>query len=138
MTEETIRRAMNPFYTTRTTRKVGLGLPFLIQNAEQSGGGVDITSEVGVGTTVRARFGTDNIDCPPVGDLAETMMLLITGNPAIDTVFTISAGGREFSISTAEIIEAVGGVPIGLPDVALMVRDIIDANLGEVFEGKLP
>lgn len=137
MSEETIRKATNPFYTTRTTRKVGLGLPFLIQNAEQSGGGVEIRSEVGVGTVVKATFMLGNIDCPPVGDLAETFMLIITGNPDINTVLTIADGGEEFQISTEEIKEIMGGIPIGLPEVSTLVRDIIGSNIEEIFGDKI-
>ena len=78
MDAETARRVTNPFYTTRTTRKVGLGLPFLIQNAEQTGGSVTLTSEPGKGTEVRAVFHSDHIDCPPWGDLPGTVALFIT------------------------------------------------------------
>lgn len=135
MDEETIRRATNPFYTTRTTRKVGLGLPFLIQNAEQSGGSVSVESRVGEGTEVRALFMTDNIDCPPPGDLAGTITMLITGNPDVNTIFTVSAeGGGEFSVSTAELREIMGGMPLGLPRVSSMVREIIEENIGAILK----
>lgn len=137
MSPETIEKATNPFYTTRTTRKVGLGLPFLIQNAEQSGGGVTIDSTVGVGTTVTATFMLDNIDCPPVGDLAGTLMLIMTGNPDINTVFSVSDEGEEFVISTEEIKEAMDGVPIGHPEVSTLVRDILKANIAEIAGGKI-
>ncbi len=137
MSGETIRKATDPFYTTRTTRKIGLGLPFLIQNAEQSGGGVTIESEIGVGTGVRAVFMLDNIDCPPMGDLADTLMLLITGNPAIDTVLTLACEGESFGISTADIKEILDGVPIGHPEVATMVKDIIGGNIDEIFGDRL-
>jgi hypothetical protein len=137
MSAETIRKATDPFYTTRTTRKVGLGLPFLIQNAEQSGGGVTIKSEVGAGTVVRAAFMLDNIDCPPMGDLADTLMLLITGNPAIDTILTLTCDGESFRISTADIKEILDGVPIGHPEVATMVKEIIGGNIDEIFGDRL-
>lgn len=133
MSAETIRRAINPFYTTRTTRKVGLGLPFLIQNAEQSGGGVTIESQVGAGTTVKAVFMLDNIDCPPLGDLPGTLMLIITGNPAINTVFSVSEGDNSFEISTREISDAMGGVPIGHPEVSMLVKEIIAGNMLEIM-----
>ena len=137
MSEETILKATNPFYTTRTTRKVGLGLPFLIQNAEQSGGGVEIKSEMGLGTVVKATFMLGNIDCPPVGDLAETFMLIITGNPDINTVLTLSNGEEKFEISTEEIKGIMGGIPIGLPEVSTLVRDIIGSNIEEIFGDRI-
>ena len=69
----------DPFTTTRTTRKMGLGLPLLRLAAEQTGGQLDIESTEGVGTTVRALFCAEHIDCPPVGDMAGTITLLIQG-----------------------------------------------------------
>lgn len=137
MSEETVRKATNPFYTTRTTRKIGLGLPFLIQNAEQSGGGVTIESEIGVGTSVRASFMLDNIDCPPMGDLADTLMLLITGNPTIDTHLTLACDGGSFRISTSDLKEILDGVPLGHPEVATMVKEIIGGNIDEIFGDRL-
>lgn len=133
MSAETIRKATDPFYTTRTTRKVGLGLPFLIQNAEQSGGRVEIESEVGTGTEVKAIFDTSNIDCPPMGDLAGTLMIVITGNPQINTVLSIVSEKGEFEISTAELTEIMDGIPLGHPEVATMVRDMLTANIEEIF-----
>ncbi len=137
MSEETVQKATNPFYTTRTTRKIGLGLPFLIQNAEQSGGSVAIKSEIGAGTSVRATFMLDNIDCPPMGDLADTLMLLMTGNPTIDTVLTLACDGESFTISTADITEILDGVPLGHPEVATMVKEIIGGNIDEIFGDRL-
>ena len=133
MSRETIARAMNPFYTTRTTRKVGLGLPFLIQNAEQCGGSVSVESVIGEGTEVRAVFFTDNLDCPPLGDLAGTITLLMTGNPDVNTVFSVSDGNDAFEISTAEVREIMGGVPIGLPRVSTLVREILEENISVIL-----
>ena len=137
MSAETITKATNPFYTTRTTRKVGLGLPFLIQNAEQSGGGVSIDSSVGRGTTVIATFHINNIDCPPVGDIAETAMQIIAGNPQIDTTIRFCSENDSFSISTAEISEALGGMPLGYPQVAVLIREMIADNFNAVFSSRL-
>ncbi|MDY3978748.1 MAG: sensor histidine kinase [Tidjanibacter sp.] len=133
MTPETVARATDPFYTTRTTRKVGLGLPFLIQNAEQCGGSVKVASQVGVGTTVTATFHTDNIDCPPVGDVPETLMQIISGNPQIDTHVEFRSCEQEFSVSTSEIADVLEGLPLGHPQVATMIRAIVDDNFKAVF-----
>lgn len=131
MDEQTLKRVVDPFYTTRTTRKVGLGLPFLIQNAEQSGGGVEIRSEVGVGTEIRARFVTSNIDCPPVGALASTLAQTITGNSTINITLNITDRrvGDEFEIRSSDIIEILDGLPLGHPKVSVLIEDMIAANL---------
>jgi hypothetical protein len=121
MSEETLKKVVNPFYTTRTTRKIGLGVPFLIQSAEQTGGHVEIKSEVGVGTVIEARWDTTHIDCPPKGDVATAMMILLTANEGVNVVFETN----DLTISTEEISEAVGGLPLGLPEVASAVRELI-------------
>ena len=121
MDAETARRVTNPFYTTRTTRKVGLGLPFLIQNAEQTGGSVTLTSEPGKGT--------DHIDCPPWGDLPGTVALLITGNPEINVCFEYRSGETGYSISTNEIKEILDGVPLSHPKVMLLIKEMIKENI---------
>ena len=115
--------------TTRTTRKVGLGLPFLIQNAEQTGGSVTLTSEPGKGTEVRAVFHSDHIDCPPWGDLPGTVALLITGNPEINVCFEYRSGETGYSISTNEIKEILDGVPLSYPKVMLLIKEMIKENI---------
>ena len=129
MDAETARRVTNPFYTTRTTRKVGLGLPFLIQNAEQTGGSVTLTPEPGKGTEVRAVFHSDHIDCPPWGDLPGTVALLITGNPEIYVCFEYRSGETGYSISTNEIKEILDGVPLSYPKVMLLIKEMIKGRL---------
>lgn len=125
MDAETVNRVTNPFYTTRTTRRVGLGLPFLIQNAEQTGGGVTIVSEPGNGTVVTARFMANNIDCPPWGDLSGTIAMLITGNPSVNICFRYESGEKLFSVSTEEVKESLEGIPISQPKITLLLQEII-------------
>ncbi|MBC8603796.1 ATP-binding protein [Parabacteroides acidifaciens] len=128
MDRETLARVTNPFYTTRTTRKVGLGIPFLIQNAEQTGGSVTITSEPGKGTEVTARFRSDNIDCPPWGDLPGTVAMLITGNPTVNVSFEYQSDDADFSVSTGEIMEILDGIPLSHPKVMLLIKEMIKEN----------
>lgn len=137
MDAETLKRATDPFYTTRTTRKVGLGLPFLIQNARQCGGDVHIDSTVGKGTSIEALFRLDNIDCPPVGNLPDTLMLCLGGNPQIDTRIKFEHQQQEFDISTHEIVLALDGIPVSHPSASTLVREILEANLEEVFGDSL-
>ncbi|MDF9829566.1 ATP-binding protein [Parabacteroides sp. PF5-6] len=129
MDQETLQRVTNPFYTTRTTRKVGLGLPFLIQNAEQTGGKVVISSVPGEGTDVSARFIASHIDCPPWGDLAATVATTITGNPEVNICFRYETDQNTFIISTEEIKEALDGIPLSLPKVTVWLEEMIRENL---------
>ncbi len=129
MDAETIRRVTDPFYTTRTTRKVGLGLPFLIQNAQQTGGGVTLRSQPGKGTEVTAEFKASHIDCPPWGDLPATMAFLMAGTPDVNICFTYRKGAVSFALSTAELKETLEGVPLHHPRVISWVKELIEANI---------
>lgn len=119
MSPEFLAGVTDPFTTTRTTRKVGLGLPLLRMAAEMTGGGLDIQSALGVGTTVTARFQLSHIDCPPLGDMAATVALLVQGLPdGMELTYTRRTGRGEFRFDTREIREILGpGVPLSAPDV---------------------
>lgn len=119
MTPEIVEGVMNPFYTTRTTRKVGMGIPLLKLAAEQTGGSVTIQSRhegeypETHGTEVTATFDTNHIDFTPVGDLVSTMETLIMGSPEIDFVFTHQTDRFSVGLDTREIREVLGAdVPL--------------------------
>lgn len=130
MDAETLLRITDPFYTTRTTRKVGLGIPFLIQNAEQTGGSVSITSQPGEGTTVTAFFISSHIDCPPWGDLAGTVAMLISGYPDINISFSFESEEMSYRITSREIKEVLDGIPLNHPKIILLIKELIQANTG--------
>ncbi len=129
MDKETIKQVTDPFYTTRTTRKVGLGIPFLKQHAEQTGGEVSISSAKGTGTVLTATFVKTNIDCPPVGDLYVTVALLITGNPRVNFMFTYLKNDKEYELSTKDVKNAIGDLDIRIPKVTGFLKDMIKENL---------
>ncbi len=111
MTAEQVNRALDPFYTTKEVRQVGLGLPMMKANAEQCGGSLVIESEPGKGTTVRISMLLNHIDRPPMGDLNETIMVLVTGNPEVDFDVRYSTNGEVEHFTTR------GGEPAeGTPD----------------------
>ncbi len=132
MDKETVKRVSDPFYTTRTTRKIGMGIPLLKQNAEQTGGEVVIRSEQGSGTILKAKFITSNIDCPPLGDIHVTVALLITGNPGINFIFRYIKGKDVYELSTADIKEAMGDMDISVPKVTSFLKDMIEENLAQL------
>jgi signal transduction histidine kinase len=112
MTEEELDRALDPFYTTKKERsKVGLGLSMLRETAEQAGGSLVVTSAPGKGTEVRARMVLDHIDRPPLGDINETLQIVIAINP--DTIFdiTYTVDGETENFSTRDDSQGNGGVP---------------------------
>ena len=133
MAPEVLARVADPFITSRTTRKVGLGIPLYRMVAELTGGSVEIQSTQGVGTTVTAGFHTDHLDCAPMGDLAGTVALLIQGSP--DTDFTVErrtpSGGYTFS--TQEVREELGpDIPLNEPEVFLWLNDYLQELESEV------
>ena len=126
MSEEFLARVTDPFTTTRTTRKVGLGLPLLRMMAEQTGGGVEITSKLGEGTTVTARFLGGHIDCLPLGDLPSTVALLIQGAPEVEWTYRRTTPKGSFTLDTRQLREVLGpDVPLSEPSVALWIEDYV-------------
>ena len=109
MTPEQAASVQDPFFTTRTTRKVGLGVPFFKQAAESTGGSFRIDSEKGKGTTVKAVFGLSHIDRMPLGDISSTVQTLIVFNEHIDFRYTYEYGGKDFIIDNTEMREVRGG-----------------------------
>jgi len=112
MSPEIVARAFDPFYTEagkHDKRKIGMGLPFVKQTCDACGGSVDLRSEQGVGTTLVCTFQADNIDLPPMGDLAATALSLFTFDGDFELVFTHVKGTEEYSIARSELQDAVGG-----------------------------
>ena len=111
MDEATQRRAFNPFYTEpgkHDKRKIGMGLPFVKQTCDACGGTVALESTPGVGTTIACTFRADNIDLPPMGDLAAAVLSLFGFAGDFDLVFTHRKGANEYSVSRLELMDAVG------------------------------
>jgi len=101
--EETVKKVLDPFFTTRTTRRVGLGLPLLSQAARESGGDVEIESKVGRGTRIKATFGYSHIDRKPLGNMETTLTTLIAGNPEVDFIYEHKNDELEYRLDTKEI-----------------------------------
>lgn len=110
-----VARATDPFFTTRTTRGVGLGLPLLAAAARAAGGDVSIESAPGRGTRVHATFACGHIDRAPLGDLETTMMVLCAGSPEVDIVFRHGVGERSFALDTEDLRAALQGEPLSAP-----------------------
>ncbi|MBR1810371.1 MAG: sensor histidine kinase [Clostridia bacterium] len=132
MDEETVRRLPDPFYTTRTTRKVGMGVPLFKMAAEMTGGSFDIQSAVGAGTTVTAVFRTDSVDFTPLGDVESSVCALVTMNEQIDFVYTRRVDGREFVFASAEIREMLDGVPLNEPAVMTWLAEYLAEHAAAV------
>ena len=130
MTEEFLRQVMDPFTTTRTTRKVGMGLPLLRLTAEQASGTLRVESSPGVGTTTTAVFHTHDIDCPPLGDIAGSLALFLQGTPpTLETRYIHETDAGRFELDTREVKAILGDdLPLSTPDVVLWLEDYIAEN----------
>ena len=133
MSSELLKKVTSPFTTTRTTRKVGLGIPLFKAGCEACGGRFEITSAENIGTTVQAEYRLSHIDRPPMGELAETMHLLITGNPDIDFIFQCRYQNEIFPVDTKEIKDTLQGVPLSNGDVSVWLLEYIREGLKELF-----
>jgi hypothetical protein len=132
MDPEMLVQVTDPWVTTRTTRKVGLGIPFLKQTAEMCGGDFEITSARGRGTTTRATFQHSHIDRPPLGDVVGTLLCIIVGNPQLDLVYqheVVEEGttdDRSFSFDSRELREILGPeIPFTDAEVLAFIRSTI-------------
>jgi len=137
MDEAILGQVRNPFITTRTTRKVGLGIPLLEASAARSGGELVIESQKSKGTLVKANFKISHIDRLPLGDIAETTMSLIAANADVDIFLKLSNMNESFSFSVPEVKEQLGDVPIDNGDVLIWIRDYINEGVKIIFGGVL-
>ncbi len=129
---EILERVTDPFYTTRTTRKVGFGLSLLAQSAKETGGDITIHSEEGKGTIINASFSHSHIDRKPLGNIADSFSVLIAGNPEIDFILRYTKNGNEFFLDTTEIRPGLDGIPLNAPAVMTAVRDYIRESFDEL------
>ena len=126
MSPELLARVTDPFTTTRTTRKMGLGIPLLRMAVEQTGGSLTIESTEGVGTTVTALFRPTHIDCPPVGDIAGAITLLLQGAPQLELHYTHTIDNNCFQLTTEELRAQLGPeISLAEPEVILWIRDYL-------------
>ena len=131
MTDEVLKTVSNPFYTTRTTRKVGMGIPLLKLAAEMTGGSVTIESKhysdypTDHGTVVTAIFYKNHIDCTPLGDVVSSMTTLIQGHPDIDFLFIHEIEDKEIKLDTREIREVLEGIPLNTYEVLQWAQEFL-------------
>ncbi len=125
MDAQTAARVIDPFFTSRTTRKVGLGIPLLKAAAEACNGSLKITSAPGQGTRVEVEFQHSHIDRMPLGDLAGTIFGLVVGTPQVHWVITYRVDDNEFIFDDEPVKNALGDIPLTEPDALGYIRDTL-------------
>ncbi|MHB1296381.1 MAG: ATP-binding protein [Anaerolineae bacterium] len=139
MSAETLQRLADPFFTTRTTRPVGLGIPLLRAAARRCNGDLTITSQLGKGTQVKAEFERDHIDRAPLGDMKSTLLGVILSNRTCDILYQHRVDERAFTFDTAEIRKELGDVPLAHPRVRAWLEEFLTEGLAELRgQGSLP
>lgn len=132
MDAEFLQQVLDPFVTTRTTRKVGMGLSLFQQSALEAEGHLELSSEPGKGTVVNVVMSHSHIDRKPMGDMAETVLTLIEGNPTVDIVYIHVRNGREYELDTRDLREELEEIPLNHPHVIQLIRENLVAGLQEV------
>ena len=135
MSGETLRQVSDPFYTTRTTRKAGLGIPLFKASAEMAGGSFSIESEIGKGTVVTAVYQISHIDRKPLGSVADTVTMCIMGHPEIDYHLILENDDSEFVFRTEDVREQIGEVPIEDPVIIGYLKEMIMEQTEGLFGG---
>ncbi|MFA6403068.1 MAG: ATP-binding protein [Salinivirgaceae bacterium] len=129
MDDETIKLVTDPYYTSRSTRKVGLGVPLFKHNAELTGGSFQLSSVLGKGTQISADFINNHLDRLPVGDLVGTYLLLIAANPTLNFLITHTTDSGTYIFDTREVKNLLGEIPINDPSVRQFLKEMIQENL---------
>lgn len=135
MSEEQVANVTDPFFTTRTTRKVGLGIPLFKMAAEQTGGCFEIKSTLGKGTLTKAVFHTEHVDMTPLGDINSTIAILIRCNPNMEIVYTRAVDNKNFTLDTRELKSILGDVPLDNPEVMDWISSFLKENEENLIGG---
>jgi anti-sigma regulatory factor (Ser/Thr protein kinase) len=136
MSPEKMRHVTDPFVTTRTSRRVGLGLPLFAAAATRCDGDLQVRSEPGKGTEVTATFRFHHIDRAPLGDVAATIMTLILGNPHIDVIYSHSVDDKSLELDTRDIRRELGDIDLNDPIVMRTITESIRSSLNQLTAGR--
>lgn len=137
MDSETVKTVVDPFTTSRKTRKVGLGIPLFKSSAERSGGFLEIKSSKQKGTTVKTQFINKNIDRPPLGAIGSVIAVLISSYPDLEFEIVLKSSKGEFLFNSFLIAGKLDGVPINSIEVLEWIEEYIDSGVKSIFGGVL-
>ncbi len=129
MPPEMAARVIDPFVTTRTTRKVGLGIPLLKEAAEMCNGSFELTSEVGVGTKIVVKFQHSHIDRMPLGDITTTLLHLLVANPSVHWVFKYRFNDNEFLFDDEPVKAEIQDLPLSEPSILNCLREMLKSGI---------
>jgi hypothetical protein len=129
MDADMAQKALDPFFSTKETRRIGLGLPLLAEAARAANGHFTLDSEPGKGTKIKATFQASHIDMKPLGDMAQTLVTLIMGHPDVDILYWHKRNYELYSLDTTEVKDQLDGIPINSPEVIFFLKNHINEGL---------
>ena len=129
---EMVKKVLDPFYTTKTVRRVGLGLPLLKDAAERAGGSFHLESKINSGTSVKATFGLGHLDRQPLGAIINTMVILIISNSDVDFFYKHRHNDRRFEMDTRDIRNEIEDVPIIHPEIIKYIRGVLTEGIAQI------
>jgi anti-sigma regulatory factor (Ser/Thr protein kinase) len=132
MDKESLRKALDPFYTTKKTRRFGFGLSLISEAARMANGTFSVDSDPGKGTHIKAVFQASHIDTKPFGDIPQTLITLIMGHPEIEFIYTHRVDASEYSLDTQEIKAQLNGMPINSPEVLNLIKKDIREGIASL------
>jgi hypothetical protein len=132
MSQEVLKKVMDPFFTTKTVRNVGLGIPMLAQAAERTGGTFTIESKGGKGTKIMAEFRLSHPDRQPLGNMASTLATIVAGNTDVDFIYRHRHDGRQYVFNTRTIRKEIGNVPMNHVKVLGFIKNHVQNGLEKI------
>ncbi len=135
MTEETAQSVTDPFFTSRQTRKIGMGIPLFKMAAEMTGGSFALESKPGIGTKVSAVFKTESIDFIPLGDMGQTLSLLFGTKAGTQINYVHRVDGRSFELKSETLQNILGDVPLNSPEVSTWISDYVNQEINIIRGG---
>ncbi|WP_371368529.1 hypothetical protein SRRS_20730 [Sporomusa rhizae] len=135
MDEKMRQLVIDPFITTRTTRRIGLGLPLMDMSTKRCGGYLNLTSTPGKGTVVEAKYQHSHLDRPPMGNLIETIKTILVANPTLHFLYYHTVNGRSISVSSQELANTLEGIPLTQPDVLVWLHGYLSDHITNLYGG---
>jgi hypothetical protein len=135
MNEKLRQLVIDPFITTRTTRRIGLGLPLMDMSTKRCGGYLRLDSTPGKGTVVEAMYQHSHFDRPPMGNLVETIKSILVANPALHFLYNHTVNDRSISVSSQELANILDGIPLTQPDVLIWLHGYLSDNIANLYGG---
>lgn len=126
---------IDPFITTRTTRRIGLGLPLMDMSTKRCGGYLNIESTPGQGTVIEAMYQHSHFDRPPMGNLVETIKSILVANPVLQFYYNHTVDNKSLAVSSHEIADILDGIPLTQPDVLLWLHGYLSDNIDNLYGG---